>query len=136
MMDKTERSAVWHESVERFGTRLQSVVCMEECAELIQAVSKRLRGKPDPDDNLADGLPCVGLADGRLEVGVREARLAGLELEPDGRSGPEGDAAMAEACSKASAVRTGDERLALLLELARTDLLPDGVGWLERLRDA
>lgn len=43
---------------------------------------------------------------------------------------------MAEACSKASAVRTGDERLALLLELARTDLLPDGVGWLERLRDA
>lgn len=80
---------------------------------------------------LADGLPCVGLADGCLE-----ARLAGLELEPDGRSGPEGDAAMAEACSKASAVRTGDERLALLLELARTDLLPGGVAWLERLRNA
>ena len=85
---------------------------------------------------LADGLPCVSIADGRLEVGVREARLAGLELEPDGRSGPEGDAAMAEACSKASAVRTGGERLALLLELARTDLLPGGVAWLERLRDA
>lgn len=75
---------------------------------------------------LADGLPCVSIADGRLEVGVREARLAG----------PEGDAAMAEACSKASAVRTDDERLALLLELARTDLLPGGVAWLERLRDA
>lgn len=28
MMDKAERNAVWHESVERFGTRLQSVVCM------------------------------------------------------------------------------------------------------------
>lgn len=28
MMDKTERNAVWHESVERFETRLQSVVCM------------------------------------------------------------------------------------------------------------
>ena len=41
---------------------------------------------------LADELPCVGLADGRLEVGVREARLAGLELGPDGRSGPEGNA--------------------------------------------
>lgn len=53
---------------------------------------------------LADGLPCVGLADGRLEIGVREARLAGLKLEPDGRPGLEGDAAMAEACSKASAV--------------------------------
>lgn len=43
---------------------------------------------------------------------------------------------MAEACSKASAVRTDGERLALLLELARTDLLPGGVAWLERLRDA
>ena len=85
---------------------------------------------------LADGLPCVGLADGRLEVGVREARLAGLELEPDGRSGPEGDAAMAEACSKASAVRTDDERLALLPQLARTHLLPDGVTWPDRLRNA
>lgn len=85
---------------------------------------------------LADGLPCVSIADGCLKVGVHEARLAGLELEPDGRSGPEGDADMAEACSKASAVRTGDGRLALLLELARTDLLPDGVAWLERLRDA
>lgn len=85
---------------------------------------------------LADELPYVGIADGRLRVGVHEARLAGLELEPDGRSGPEGDAAMAEACSKASDVRTGDGRLALLLELARTDLLPGGVAWLGRLRDA
>ena len=59
MMDKAERNAVWHESVERFGTRLQSVVCMEECSELIQAVSKRLRGKPDPDDNLAEEMADV-----------------------------------------------------------------------------
>lgn len=59
MMDKTERNTVWHESVERFGTRLQSVVCMKECAELIQAVSKRLRGKSDPDDNLAEEMADV-----------------------------------------------------------------------------
>lgn len=59
MMDKAERDAVWHESVERFETRLQSVVCMEECSELIQAVSKRLRGKPDPDDNLAEEMADV-----------------------------------------------------------------------------
>lgn len=85
---------------------------------------------------LADELPCMEITDGRLEVGVHEARLAGLELEPDGRPGPKGDAAMVEACSKASAVRTDDGRLALLLELARTDLLPGGVAWLERLRDA
>lgn len=59
MMDKAERDAIWHESVERFGTRLQSVVCMEECSELIQAVSKRLRGKSDPDDNLAEEMADV-----------------------------------------------------------------------------
>lgn len=85
---------------------------------------------------LADGLPCARIADGRLEVGVRETRLAGLGLEPDGKVGTEDDAAMAEACFKASAVRTDDDRLALLLELARTDLLPGGVAWLERLQDA
>lgn len=34
-------------------------MCMEECAELIQAVSKRLRGKPDPDDNLAEEMADV-----------------------------------------------------------------------------
>lgn len=74
MMDKTERNAVWHESVERFGTRLQSVVCMEECAELIQAVSKRLRGKPDLAEEIADVIICLhllqdmyGVTDERLE---------------------------------------------------------------------
>lgn len=85
---------------------------------------------------LADGLPCARIADGRLEVGVREARLAGLGLKPDGKPGAGDDAVMAEACSKAPAVRTDDGRLALLLELARTDLLPGGVAWLERLQDA
>lgn len=59
MMDKAERNAVWHESVERFGTRLQSVVCMEECSELIQAINKRLRGKSDPDNNLAEEMADV-----------------------------------------------------------------------------
>lgn len=30
-------------TVERYGVGIQSVVCMEECAELIQAISKKLR---------------------------------------------------------------------------------------------
>lgn len=77
MMDKTERSAVWHESVERFGARLQSVVCMEECAELIQAVSKRLRGKSDPDDNLAEEMADVVICLHLLQdmYGVTDERL-------------------------------------------------------------
>lgn len=65
MLNEDEKREIWHESVERFGKDAQSVVCMEECAELIQAVSKRLRGKPDPNDNLteemADVTICLGL---------------------------------------------------------------------------
>lgn len=64
-------------------------------------------------DRLADELDCVRITDGRLEVGAKEAHRMGLDLS--------------------AADGTGDERLDLLLELARTDLLPGGVGWLERL---
>lgn len=67
-------------------------------------------------DRLADELDCVRITDGRLEVGTEEARRMGLD--PDASDG------------------TGDERLDLLLELARTDLLPGGVKWMERLQDA
>lgn len=30
-------------SIEHYGTAVQSTVCMEECAELIQAISKEIR---------------------------------------------------------------------------------------------
>lgn len=58
-------------------TRLQSVVCMEECAELIQAVSKRLHGKPDPDDNLAEEMADVVICLHLLQdmYGVTDERL-------------------------------------------------------------
>lgn len=77
MMDKAERDAVWHESVERFGARLQSVVCMEECAELIQAVSKRLRGKPDPENNLVEEMADVAICLRLLQImyGITDAEL-------------------------------------------------------------
>lgn len=67
-------------------------------------------------DRLADELDCVRITDGRLEVGAKEAHRMGLDLSADDS--------------------TGDERLDLLLELARTDLLPGGVRWPERLQDA
>ena len=35
------------DSIEYYGKKTQSIVCMEECAELIQAISKELRGKSD-----------------------------------------------------------------------------------------
>ena len=48
-----DKQVVWRESIEKYGKTMQSIVCMEECSELIQAVSKRLRGKSDATDNLA-----------------------------------------------------------------------------------
>lgn len=32
-------------SIKHYGAEIQSTVCMEECAELIQAISKEKRGK-------------------------------------------------------------------------------------------
>lgn len=57
--ENSERECVWRASIHRFGRQTQSIVCMEECGELIQAISKRLRGKPDPEDNLAEEMADV-----------------------------------------------------------------------------
>ena len=49
-------------SIEHYGKDLQSTVCMEECAELIQAISKEKRGKSDKDhlsEEIADVLICI-----------------------------------------------------------------------------
>lgn len=49
-------------SIETYGTEKQSIVCMEECAELIQCISKELRGKSNPDhltEEIADVLICI-----------------------------------------------------------------------------
>lgn len=58
-MNDDQGQAVWSESIEKYGKETQSIVCMEECSELIQAISKRLRGKPDATDNLAEGMADV-----------------------------------------------------------------------------
>lgn len=49
-------------SVDHYGEEIQSTVCMEECAELIQAISKAKRGKIDRDnmiEEIADVLICI-----------------------------------------------------------------------------
>ena len=45
-------------SIEHYGKDVQSTVCMEECAELIQAISKEKRGKSDKE-NLAEEIADV-----------------------------------------------------------------------------
>ena len=49
-------------SIEQYGKDVQSTVCMEECAELIQAISKEKRGKSDKDhlaEEMADVIICI-----------------------------------------------------------------------------
>lgn len=58
-MDNSNQRMVWRESIEKYGKEMQSIVCMEECSELIQAISKCLRGKPDAIDNLAEEMADV-----------------------------------------------------------------------------
>lgn len=58
-MNDDKQHAVWRESIEKYGKEMQSIVCMEECSELIQAISKRLRGKLDATDNLAEEMADV-----------------------------------------------------------------------------
>ena len=48
--------------IEHYGADIQSTVCMEECAELIQAVSKQKRGKSDKHhlaEEIADVTICL-----------------------------------------------------------------------------
>lgn len=76
-MNKDKQQAVWRESIEKYGKTMQSIVCMEECSELIQAISKRLRGKPGAIDNLAEEMADVTICLYLLKemYGITDERL-------------------------------------------------------------
>ena len=57
-------SNVVKKSIEHYGADLQTVVCMEECSELIQAISKMKRGKDNRDnliEEMADVMICIDI---------------------------------------------------------------------------
>ena len=61
------------QSIEHYGIENQSTVCMEECAELIQAVSKEKRGKHDMlhlSEEIADVEICIEMI--KQMYGVRD----------------------------------------------------------------
>lgn len=76
-MNGDKQHAVWRESIEKYGKEMQSIVCMEECSELIQAISKCLRGKPDATDNLAEEMADVTICLHLLKemYGITDAQL-------------------------------------------------------------
>lgn len=43
-MNKKDMHRICHKAIELWGKNLQTMVCMEEMAELIQALSKNIRG--------------------------------------------------------------------------------------------
>ena len=60
----TVNSMIIKDSIEHYGVDAQSTVCMEECAELIQAISKEKRGKHDYihlSEEIADVLICISM---------------------------------------------------------------------------
>lgn len=76
-MNDDKQHAVWRESIRKYGKEMQSIVCMEECSELIQAISKCLRGKPDATDNLAEEMADVTICLHLLKemYGITDAQL-------------------------------------------------------------
>lgn len=72
-----DKQVVWRESIRKYGKTMQSIVCMEECSELIQAISKCLRGKPDATDNLAEEMADVTICLCLLKemYGITDAQL-------------------------------------------------------------
>lgn len=59
------------ETIEHYGKELQSIVAMEECSELIQSVSKELRGISDKDhlaEEIADVYICLELLKQMYEI--------------------------------------------------------------------
>lgn len=53
--EKLYREKLYREAIEKNGPLAQRIVAMEECAELIQAISKSLRGKKNNlEEEIAD----------------------------------------------------------------------------------
>lgn len=54
--------------IDTYGTEKQSMVAMEECSELIQAISKRVRKGTSVDDNLAEEIADVLVCIEQLKI--------------------------------------------------------------------
>ena len=82
-------SNVVKKSIEHYGADLQTVVCMEECAELIQAISKMKRGKDNRNnliEEIADVMICIeilkqvyGISDNEIQNYVCQKQNRSIE---------------------------------------------------------
>ena len=82
-------SNVVKKSIDHYGADLQTVVCMEECAELIQAISKMKRGKDNRNnliEEVADVMICIeilkqvyGISDNEIQNYVCQKQNRSIE---------------------------------------------------------
>lgn len=64
-MNKEERIKLYRQVIGNYGEAAQQIVAMEECSELIQAISKKLRGREtNVEEEIAD-----------VEIMVEQMRL-------------------------------------------------------------
>lgn len=64
------------DSIKYYGKELQSIVCIEECSELIQCISKELRNKSDIShlsEEIADVLICIKML--QLMYDIQDSQL-------------------------------------------------------------
>ena len=74
----TVNSMIIKDSIEHYGVDTQSTVCMEECAELIQAISKEKRGKHDYKhlaEEIADVIICISMLQDMYEIDSSDIQL-------------------------------------------------------------
>ena len=74
----TVNSMIIKDSIEHYGVDAQSTVCMEECAELIQAISKEKRGKHDYKhlaEEIADVLICISMLQDMYDIDSSDIQL-------------------------------------------------------------
>ena len=71
-------SNVVKKSIEHYGDDLQTTVCMDECSELIQAISKMKRGKDNRDnliEEMADVMICMDILKQVYGISDREIQI-------------------------------------------------------------
>lgn len=83
-MNREDREKLYREAILTYGQSAQMIVAMEECSELIQAISKKLRGREtNVEEEVADVEIMLEqmrlMSDSSLVDKIKEEKLQRLE---------------------------------------------------------
>lgn len=124
-MNHVINTEIIEESINHYGAENQSTVCMEECAELIQAISEMKRGKPNTlnlVEEIADVLICIemlkqlcGIPDFKIDAMIKEKQ----EREKERISTDTGVLALESSHIEAKIIGTGVKKVITQEEIQR-----------------